>query len=82
MTETSSGGRRAFRFGIVAPFLPDLPTWRQQVRRIAGHGYATVLMPDFPRSQPSPAPALAVAPRSPMCESAPGSTPRPCARHC
>jgi len=31
------------------------------VRRIADHGYSTVLMPDFPRLQPSPAPALAVA---------------------
>jgi alkanesulfonate monooxygenase SsuD/methylene tetrahydromethanopterin reductase-like flavin-dependent oxidoreductase (luciferase family) len=52
---------RAFRFGIVAPFMPDLPTWRERVRRIAGHGYSTVLMPDFPRLQPSPGPALAVA---------------------
>jgi alkanesulfonate monooxygenase SsuD/methylene tetrahydromethanopterin reductase-like flavin-dependent oxidoreductase (luciferase family) len=61
MSDTTSGGARAFRFGIVAPFLPDLPTWREQVRRIADHGYSTVLMPDFPRLQPSPAPALAVA---------------------
>jgi alkanesulfonate monooxygenase SsuD/methylene tetrahydromethanopterin reductase-like flavin-dependent oxidoreductase (luciferase family) len=52
---------RPFRFGIVAPVRSDLPTWREQVRRIAGHGYSTVLMPDFPRLQPSPAPALAVA---------------------
>jgi alkanesulfonate monooxygenase SsuD/methylene tetrahydromethanopterin reductase-like flavin-dependent oxidoreductase (luciferase family) len=61
MTDTSSGEARAFRFGIVAPFLSDLPTWREQVRRIADHGYSTVLMPDFPQLQPSPAPALAVA---------------------
>jgi alkanesulfonate monooxygenase SsuD/methylene tetrahydromethanopterin reductase-like flavin-dependent oxidoreductase (luciferase family) len=61
MTDTSSGEARAFRFGIVAPVLSDLPTWCEQVRRIAGHGYSTVLMPDFPQLQPSPAPALAVA---------------------
>ena len=61
MTDASSGEPRAFRFGIVAPFLPDLPTWREQVRRIADQGYSTVLMPDFPQLQPSPAPALAVA---------------------
>jgi alkanesulfonate monooxygenase SsuD/methylene tetrahydromethanopterin reductase-like flavin-dependent oxidoreductase (luciferase family) len=61
MTGTSSRQHRAFRFGIVAPFLPDLPTWRERVRRIADHGYSTVLMPDFPRLQPAPGPALAVA---------------------
>ena len=61
MTDESSGEARAFRFGIVAPVLPDVRTWRDQVRRIADHGYSTVLMPDFPRLQPSPAVALAVA---------------------
>ena len=61
MTDTTSGGARAFRFGIVAPYLSDLPTWRDQVRRIADHGYSTVLMPDFPQLQPEPAVALAVA---------------------
>jgi alkanesulfonate monooxygenase SsuD/methylene tetrahydromethanopterin reductase-like flavin-dependent oxidoreductase (luciferase family) len=61
MTEKTSGGPRPFRFGIVAPLLSDLSTWREQVRRIADHGYSTVLMPDFPRLQPSPAVALAVA---------------------
>ena len=61
MTDRNSGGERGFRFGVVAPFQPDLPTWREQVRRIADHGYSTVLMPDFPQLQPSPAPALAVA---------------------
>jgi alkanesulfonate monooxygenase SsuD/methylene tetrahydromethanopterin reductase-like flavin-dependent oxidoreductase (luciferase family) len=61
VTDTTSAEARAFRFGIVAPFLPDLRTWREQVRRIADHGYSTVLMPDFPRLQPSPAAALAVA---------------------
>lgn len=61
MTETAFSKSRAFRFGIVAPFMPDLPTWRECVRRIAGHGYSTVLMPDFPKLQPAPAPALAVA---------------------
>ncbi len=61
MTHSTSGAARAFRFGIVAPLLSDLKTWREQVHRIADHGYSTVLMPDFPKLQPSPAPALAVA---------------------
>jgi alkanesulfonate monooxygenase SsuD/methylene tetrahydromethanopterin reductase-like flavin-dependent oxidoreductase (luciferase family) len=61
VTYKSSGDARAFRFGIVAPVLADVPTWREQVRRIADHGYSTVLMPDFPQLQPSPAVALAVA---------------------
>ncbi len=61
MTATTPGEAPPFRFGIVAPLLADLPTWRDQVRRIADHGYSTVLMPDFPQLQPSPAPALAVA---------------------
>jgi alkanesulfonate monooxygenase SsuD/methylene tetrahydromethanopterin reductase-like flavin-dependent oxidoreductase (luciferase family) len=61
MTDPTSGPTRPFRFGIVAPVLSDLSTWREQVRRIADHGYSTVLMPDFPRLQPSPAVALAVA---------------------
>lgn len=62
MTHTGTGTiARPFRFGIVAPVMSDLPTWREQVRRIADHGYSTVLMPDFPQLQPSPAAALAVA---------------------
>jgi alkanesulfonate monooxygenase SsuD/methylene tetrahydromethanopterin reductase-like flavin-dependent oxidoreductase (luciferase family) len=61
MTDRGSGPVRPFRFGIVAPVLTDLPTWREQVRRISGHGYSTVLMPDFPRLQPAPAAALAMA---------------------
>ena len=61
MTDIASRETRAFRFGIVAPFLSDVSTWREQVRRIADHGYSTVLMPDFPRLQPSPAPTLAIA---------------------
>lgn len=61
VTGKSSGEVRAFRFGIVAPVLGEVRTWREQVRRIADHGYSTVLMPDFPQLQPSPAVALAVA---------------------
>lgn len=61
MTPASSGSARPFRFGVVAPLLSDVPAWREQVRRIAGLGYSTVLMPDFPQLQPSPGPALAVA---------------------
>lgn len=61
MTDAAASRPRAFRFGVVTPFMPDTPTWRERVRRIAGHGYSTVLMPDFPRLQPAPGPALAVA---------------------
>src|SRR5438874_10226925 len=52
---------RRFRFGVVAPILTDLATWREGVRRIADWGYSTVLMPDVPQMQPAPGPALAVA---------------------
>ena len=52
---------RPFRFGVVAPVTTDLRTWRERVRRIAGSGYSTLLMPDVPRWQPAPAPVLAVA---------------------
>jgi alkanesulfonate monooxygenase SsuD/methylene tetrahydromethanopterin reductase-like flavin-dependent oxidoreductase (luciferase family) len=52
---------RPFRFGVVAPVLTDLPTWRDRVRRIADLGYSTLLMPDVPLWQPAPAPTLAVA---------------------
>jgi alkanesulfonate monooxygenase SsuD/methylene tetrahydromethanopterin reductase-like flavin-dependent oxidoreductase (luciferase family) len=61
VSDTTVRKTRAFRFGIVAPVLSDSSRWREQVRRIADDGYSTVLMPDFPRLQPSPAPALAVA---------------------
>ena len=50
-----------FRFGVVAPLLADVPTWRDSLRRIADSGYSTLLMPDVPRWQPAPAPALAMA---------------------
>lgn len=52
---------RPFRFGVVAPVMTDLPTWRDRVRRIADSGYSTLLMPDVPQWQPAPAPTLAVA---------------------
>ena len=52
---------RPFRFGVVAPVMTDLPTWREQVRRIADLGYSTLLMPDVPLWQPAPAPTLALA---------------------
>jgi alkanesulfonate monooxygenase SsuD/methylene tetrahydromethanopterin reductase-like flavin-dependent oxidoreductase (luciferase family) len=52
---------RPFRFGVVTPLRSDLPTWRDQVRRIADSGYSTVLAPDVPRWQPTPGPMLAVA---------------------
>ena len=52
---------RPFRFGVVAPLVTDLPTWRDRVRRIADSGYSTLLMPDVPQWQPAPGPTLAVA---------------------
>ena len=52
---------RPLRFGVVTPVVPDLSTWRERVRRIADSGYSTLLMPDVPGWQPSPAPALAMA---------------------
>ena len=52
---------RPFRFGVVAPVLTDVATWRAQVRRIADSGYSTLLMPDVPQWQPAPAPTLAMA---------------------
>ncbi|WP_460937932.1 LLM class flavin-dependent oxidoreductase [Phycicoccus ginsengisoli] len=52
---------RPFRFGVVAPVLTDMATWRDRVRRIADHGYSTLLMPDVPLWQPAPAPTLALA---------------------
>jgi alkanesulfonate monooxygenase SsuD/methylene tetrahydromethanopterin reductase-like flavin-dependent oxidoreductase (luciferase family) len=52
---------RPFRFGIVCPLTTDLRAWRDRVRRIAEHGYSTLLMPDVPAWQPAPGPALALA---------------------
>ncbi|MEV5650993.1 LLM class flavin-dependent oxidoreductase [Nocardia sp. NPDC052254] len=52
---------RPFRFGVVAPLRTDPPTWRDHVRRIADNGYSTLLVPDFPLTQPAPAPMLATA---------------------
>jgi hypothetical protein len=54
-----TGGARPFRFGVVAPLRTDLPTWRDQVRRIADTGYSTLLMPDVQQWQPAPGPTLA-----------------------
>jgi alkanesulfonate monooxygenase SsuD/methylene tetrahydromethanopterin reductase-like flavin-dependent oxidoreductase (luciferase family) len=56
-----TAGPRPFRFGVVAPIEPDLPGWRDQVRRIADSGYSTLLMPDVQQWQPAPGPTLAVA---------------------
>ena len=55
------GGPRPFRFGVTVPITTDLPTWQDRIRRFAGSGYSTLLMPDFPQLQPSPGPALALA---------------------
>jgi alkanesulfonate monooxygenase SsuD/methylene tetrahydromethanopterin reductase-like flavin-dependent oxidoreductase (luciferase family) len=58
---TATSKPRPFRFGVMAPLYSDMPTWRDQVRRIADQGYSTLLMPDFPQLQPAPAPTLAIA---------------------
>jgi alkanesulfonate monooxygenase SsuD/methylene tetrahydromethanopterin reductase-like flavin-dependent oxidoreductase (luciferase family) len=52
---------RPFRFGVVTPIQTGLPAWRDRVRRIAGHGYSTLLMPDVQQWQPAPGPTLATA---------------------
>ncbi|NKY44522.1 LLM class flavin-dependent oxidoreductase [Nocardia cerradoensis] len=52
---------RPFRFGVVAPLMTDVPTWRDRVRRIADSGYSTLLVVDFPLTQPAPGPLLATA---------------------
>jgi alkanesulfonate monooxygenase SsuD/methylene tetrahydromethanopterin reductase-like flavin-dependent oxidoreductase (luciferase family) len=57
----ATGGARGLRFGAVAPLRTDLPTWRDQVRRIADIGFSTLLMPDVQQWQPAPGPTLAVA---------------------
>lgn len=61
MSEQGTMGVRPFRFGVVAPIGGDLAAWRERVRRIAGSGYSTVLMPDVPTWQPSLGPTLATA---------------------
>ncbi|MEV0683279.1 LLM class flavin-dependent oxidoreductase [Nocardia sp. NPDC050378] len=52
---------RKFRFGVVAPLRSEAQVWRERVRRIAGLGYSTLLVADFPLTQPAPAPMLATA---------------------
>jgi alkanesulfonate monooxygenase SsuD/methylene tetrahydromethanopterin reductase-like flavin-dependent oxidoreductase (luciferase family) len=61
MDDRTTRTPRPDRFGVVTPVTADLPTWRDRVRRIADHGYSTVLMPDVPTWQPSLAPTLATA---------------------
>ena len=56
-----TGASAPFRFGVVTPVLDGPARWRDEVRRIADHGYSTLLMPDVPGWQPAPGPALAVA---------------------
>ncbi|MEV0251780.1 LLM class flavin-dependent oxidoreductase [Nocardia sp. NPDC050712] len=52
---------RPFRFGVVASLGTDVPTWRDHVRRIADYGYSTLLVADYPLTQPAPGPMLATA---------------------
>ena len=61
MDDQAKPATRTFRFGVVAPITSDLATWRDRVRRIAGHGYSTLLMPDVPTWQPALGPTLATA---------------------
>lgn len=57
----TTDGRRPFRFGVVTPIQGTVQEWRDEVRRLADHGYSTVLMPDVQQWQPAPGPTLAVA---------------------
>ncbi|WP_067687894.1 LLM class flavin-dependent oxidoreductase [Nocardia jejuensis] len=50
---------KPFRFGVVAPLMGDVPTWRDRAHRVADSGYSTLLVADFPQTQPAPAPMLA-----------------------
>ncbi|NEW42456.1 LLM class flavin-dependent oxidoreductase, partial [Nocardia cyriacigeorgica] len=52
---------RPIRFGVVAALRTDPSAWRDRVRRIADYGYSTLLVPDFPQTQPAPGPMLATA---------------------
>jgi len=61
MPDRATHATRPFRFGVVAPVGPDLRAWRDRVRRIADHGYSTLLMPDVPTWQPTLGPTLATA---------------------
>jgi alkanesulfonate monooxygenase SsuD/methylene tetrahydromethanopterin reductase-like flavin-dependent oxidoreductase (luciferase family) len=38
-----------------------VPSWREQVRRLADCGYSTLLVPDVPQWQPAPGPTAALA---------------------
>ncbi|WP_235211134.1 hypothetical protein [Nocardia brasiliensis] len=67
---------KPFRFGVVAPLMTEVPTWRDRVRRIADSGYSTLLVPDFPLTQPAPAAMLATAAALTDLRVAPGCTPR------
>ena len=60
MTEPSAVTPRTFRFGVTVPLTSDVPAWRDRVRRLAGTGYSTLLMPDVPSWQPAPGPTLAI----------------------
>src|SRR6266536_3247425 len=57
----ATGGSISFLFGVVAPLGTDLPSWRDQVRRIAYSGFSTLLIRDVQQWQPAPGPTLAVA---------------------
>jgi alkanesulfonate monooxygenase SsuD/methylene tetrahydromethanopterin reductase-like flavin-dependent oxidoreductase (luciferase family) len=61
MSDQARRVTKPFRFGVVAPIGADLPAWRDRVRRIAGSGYSTLLMPDVPTWQPALGPTLATA---------------------
>lgn len=61
MDDQATRPTRPFRFGVVAPITADLQAWRDRVRRIAGSGYSTLLMPDVPTWQPALGPTLATA---------------------
>ena len=50
-----------FRFGVQASAASNRSAWVELARRVEGHGYATLTMPDHISDQLAPAPALMAA---------------------
>jgi probable F420-dependent oxidoreductase len=52
---------RPFRFGVQASSAPNRSAWVELARRVEGHGYSTLTMPDHFTDQLAPVPALMAA---------------------
>jgi len=53
--------RRPFRFGVQASGADTRSAWVELARRVEGHGYSTLTMPDHLNEQLAPVPALMAA---------------------